>query len=531
MFDLLIKNAKVLDGLGSEERTADVGVRGDTIEAVGELAASEAERVIEADGLHVCPGFIDMHTHSGFLYPINPNAESKVHQGVTTELIGHCGTSIAPLRGDARKEAESLTKVIGLEIDWETFDEYNAKVLDTGIALNIAHLLGHGTLRDAVMGRTDRAPTPDEIEKMREEIDRAFEQGVFGMSSGLIYPPGCYVETDELIELSKTVARNGGLYSSHIRGEGESLLKSISEAVDIGEGAGVPVQISHLKVAGQKHWDSGPQALELIDRALEMGMDISADQYPYLAGNTNLSAILPEWVHNEGGQVLVERLGDPEMRTRIREEMQKGEGEFGIDNVTGGWDGILIGLSAGHPEYQGRTIKGISEELGKDPIDTVFDIIIECNDIAFVNLMTQSEDNVRLFIKHPKVMIGSDASAMAPYGMLGMTVPHPRTYGTFPRVLGEYVRELKIITLPDAVRKMTSLPAGKLGLKDRGRLETGWKADLVIFDAATISDRATYEDPNQYPVGIKAVIVNGKIVVEDDEHTGALPGVVLRPTA
>ncbi len=528
MFDLLIKKARVLDGLGNDEKVADIGIRDDAISDIGDLGDAEAARVIDAEGLHAAPGFIDMHTHSGFLYPINPRAESKAHQGVTTEVIGHCGTSVAPLRGDARKEAESLTKMLGLDIDWETFDEYNEKVLGQGIAVNIIHLLGHGTLRDAVIGRTDREPTDDEMKAMRAEIDSAFEQGVFGMSTGLIYPPGCYAKTEELIELSKAVSRNGGLYSSHIRGEGETLLGAVSEAIEIGECAGVPVQISHLKAAGRKYWDDGPNALELIDKALEMGMDIAADQYPYLAGHTELSAILPKWVHNEGGAVLLERLSDPQMRTRIKDEMEKGTGEFGIDNITGGWDGILVGLCAGNPQYQGRTIKHIAAELGKDPIDTVMDIIVESNGILFVNLMTQSEDNVRLFIKHPNVMIGSDAASMAPYGLLGMTVPHPRTYGTFPRVLGEYVRELKILTLPEAVRKMTSLPAHRLGLKDRGTLEPGKKADLVLFDAGTISDRATYEDPNQYPVGIKAVLVNGKIIVEDDEHTGALPGAVLK---
>jgi N-acyl-D-amino-acid deacylase len=531
MFDLLIKNAKVLDGLGNDEQLADIGIMGDMVSDIGDLGDAEAERTIDADGLHAAPGFIDMHTHSGFLYLVNPKAESKVHQGVTTEVIGHCGTSVAPLRGDAKTEAESLTRVLGLDIDWETFDEFNAKVLDQGVALNIVHLLGHGTLRDAVMGRTDREPTDEEIETMREEIDRAFEQGVFGISSGLIYPPGCYAKTNELIELSKAAARNGGIYSSHIRGEGDTLLNAISEAVDVGEGAGIPVQISHLKVSGQKYWDSGPPALGLIDKALEMGMDIAADQYPYLAGNTGLSAILPKWVHNEGSEVLLERLTDPQTRERIKEEMQSGEGEFGIDNITGGWDGILLGLTAGHPEYQGRTIKDVAEEFNKDPIDTVMDIIVECNDLTFVNLMTQSEDNVRLFIKHPRVMIGSDAASMAPYGLLGATVPHPRTYGTFPRVLGEYVREQEILTLPEAIRKMTSLPAQRIGLKDRGALAPGKKADLVLFDAAMIADRATYQDPNQYPVGIKAVIVNGTTVVEDDEHTNALPGEILRPTA
>ncbi len=528
MFDLLIKNAQVLDGLGSDEKIADIGISGDTISEIGDIGDAEAERVIDAEGLHAAPGFIDMHTHSGFLYPINPKAESKVHQGITTEVIGHCGTSVAPLKGDALREAESLTKMIGLDIDWETFDEYNEKVLKQGIAVNIVHLLGHGTLRDAVIGRTDRVPTDEEIGAMHAEIDSAFEQGVFGMSTGLIYPPGCYAKTEELVELSKAVSRNGGLYSSHIRGEGETLLKAVSEAIEIGECAGVSVQISHLKVSGKKYWNSGPQTLELIDKALEMGMDISADQYPYLAGNTGLSAILPEWVHNEGNEKLLERLADPQTRARIKEEMQKGEGEFGIGNITGEWDGVFIGLSAGNPQYQGKTVKQVAEELGKDPIDTIMAIIAECNCVAFVNLMTQSEDNVRLFIRHPKVMVGSDASAMAPYGLLGMTMPHPRTYGTFPRVLGEYVREREILTLPEAVRKMTSLPAAKLGLKDRGALAPGKKADLVLFDAEMISDRATYEDPNQYPAGIKAVLVNGKIVVEDGEHTGALPGEALR---
>ncbi len=528
MFDLLIRRARVLDGLGNDECVADIGLKGDTISDIGNLADAEAGRTIDADGLHAAPGFIDMHTHSGFLYPVNPKVESKVHQGVTTEVIGHCGTSVAPMRGDAKREAESLTRILNLDITWETFDEYNKVLLDTGVAVNICHLVGHGTVRDAVMGRTDRAPTDDEIAAMHKEIDLAFEQGVFGMSTGLIYPPGCYATTDELIALSKAVSRNGGMYHSHIRGEGETVLKSISEAIEIGEGAGVPVHISHLKVSGQTYWSNGSQVLGLIDEALKMGMDIGADQYPYLAGHTEMPAILPKWVHNEGRQVLLERLSDPKMRARIKQEMQEAEGEFSIDNITGGWDGIFIGLSAGNPDYQGKTVKQVSEELGKDSIDTVMDIIVECNGVAFVNLMTQSEDNMRLFIKHPRVMVGSDASAMAPYGLLGIAMPHPRTYGTFPRVLGEYVREQKILSLPEAVRKMTSLTAGRLGLKDRGVLGPGKKADIVLFNAETIADRATYQDPNQYPVGIKAVIVNGTIVVEDDEHTGALPGQILR---
>jgi N-acyl-D-amino-acid deacylase len=306
------------------------------------------------------------------------------------------------------------------------------------------------------------------------------------------------------------------------------LLKALSEAVEIGECAGVPVQVSHLKVAGKRHWGSGPKALDIIQKALDMGMDIAADMYPYLAGHTELPAVLPYWVHNQGTQVLLERLADPQSRARIKEEGVQRSGEFGPEDLTGGWDGLTIGLSVGHPEYQGRSIKRISEELRKEPIDTIMDIILECNGVAFVNVHDQAEENVRRFIRHPKVMIGSDAAAFAPYGLLGMTMPHPRTYGTFPRVLGKYVREEKILTLLEAIRKMTSLPASRLGLKDRGVLARGKKADLVLFNADTISDRATYENPNQYPVGIKAVIVNGAIVVEDDEHTGALPGRILK---
>jgi len=393
--------------------------------------------------------------------------------------------------------------------------------------LNVIHLLGHGTLRDAVMGRTDREPTDEEIRQMQREINCAFEQGVWGMSTGLIYSPGTFTKTRELIELSKAVARNGGIYSTHVRGEGETLLKAIGEAIEIGECAGVPVQVSHLKAAGKKHWPLGPQALEQIQKALDMGMDIAADQYPYLAGHTELSALLPYWMHNEGNQKLLERLADPAMREQIKKEMRRGGDEFSPDNLTGGFDGLFIGLAAGHPEYQGKTVKKISEELQKAPVDTILDIILETNCVAFVNVLDQSEDNVRLFIQHPRVMIGSDASAFAPYGMLGMVVPHPRTYGTFPRVIARYVRQEKILSLPEAIRKMTSLPASRMGVKDRGVLARGKKADLVLFDAATIEDRATYENPNQYPVGIKAVVVNGKIVVENDEHTGELPGKVL----
>lgn len=528
MLDLLIRGGCVLDGTGKEEFVADVGITGDTITDLGKLERAQAQRTLDGKGLHVAPGFIDAHTHSEYLYPVNPKAESKVHQGVTTEVVGHCGISAAPLIGDARAEAESLIKMLDINLDWTTFEDYNKRILKEGVAVNIIHLLGHGTMRDAVIGRTDRAPTEAELKRMQKEIDRAFEHGVWGMSTGLIYPPGTFTRTEELIELSKAVGRNGGLYSSHVRGEGETLLKAIGEAIEIGERAGVSVQISHLKAAGKKNWDLGPRALELIEKALKMGMDIAADMYPYLAGHTELSAVLPYWTHNKGTQAMLERLADPQTRKQIKEEMQKGSGEFGVDNLTGGWDGLFIGLSVGHPEYQGKTLKKISNDLKKDPLDTIMDIILECNNIAFVNIMDQAENNVRLFIRHPKVMIGSDASAFAPYGLLGMTVPHPRTYGTFPRVLAKYVREEKLLTLPEAIRKMTSLPATRFGIKDRGVIARGKKADLVLFNAKTIADRATYENPNQYPVGIKVVIVNGKIVVEDDEHTGALPGKILR---
>ncbi|GAB4330709.1 MAG: amidohydrolase family protein [Candidatus Abyssubacteria bacterium] len=528
MFDLVIRSASVLDGQCGEVSTTDVGIRGDTIVEIGNLAGSEAARTIDAIGLHLAPGFIDMHTHSEFLYPINPKAESKVHQGVTTEVVGHCGTSAAPMRGDAKQEAESLTKRIGLDITWSTLEEYNQKILSQGVAVNVVHLLGHGTVRDAVMGRTDRAPTDDELTAMRKEVERAFAHGVWGMSTGLIYPPGCYSKTDELVELSKSVARNGGIYSSHIRGEGESLLAALSEAIEIGERSGAPVQISHLKVSGKKNWGLAAKALELIDAALDNGMDIAADMYPYLAGSTELQSLLPDWVHNQGNEVLLKRLAEPDVRARITREMETGSGEFDIRNVVGGWDGVFIGLSIGHPEYQGKTIGQLSEELGKNPVETVMDVIVECNCFAFMNIMTQSEDNVRLFIRHPKVMIGSDAAAFAPYGLLGMAMPHPRTYGTFARILGKYVREEKLLSLPEAIRKMTSLPASRLGLKDRGVIAPNKKADLVLFNADTVADRATYQDPNRYPVGIKAVIVNGQLVVEDDKHTGALPGKVLR---
>ncbi|RJP18676.1 MAG: D-aminoacylase [Candidatus Abyssobacteria bacterium SURF_5] len=527
MFDLLIQNVQVLDGLGKKEFHSDIAVKGDEIAEIGNLAGAEAKRVLNGKGLHISPGFIDVHTHSEFLYPLNPNAESKVHQGVTTEIIGHCGISAAPMFGDARREAESLTKMIGIDISWSNFSEYTRQLHERGIALNVIHLLGHGALRDAVMGRTDREPTDDEIRRMQTEIDRAFEQGAWGMSTGLIYPPGIYSTTKELIELNKAVARNGGIYSTHVRGEGATLLKAFGEAIEIGECAGVPVQISHIKAAGKNHWPLGPKALEKMQKALEMGMDIAADMYPYTAGHTELSALLPYWMHNEGNQKLLERLRDPAVRDRIKTEMMRGGEEFSPENLNGGYDGLFIGLSLGHPEYQGKTVKKISEELKKDPADTIMDIILECNCVAFVNIMDQSEDNVRMFIQHPKVMIGSDASAMAPYGMLGMVVPHPRTYGTFPRVLARYVRQEKILSLPEAIRKMTSLPAARWGISDRGVIGRGKKADLVVFDAGTIEDRATYENPNQYPVGIRAVVVNGKIVVENDEHTGELPGRVL----
>lgn len=518
MYDLLFKDARIFDGTGSPWFRGDLAVQGRRIAAVGKLDGAAAKRVIAADGLALAPGFIDIHSHSDTSILVNPGAESKIRQGVTTEVVGQCGASAAPLVGRAREDNEPEPGEEELPISWGSMAEYMDAVDRKGVAVNIAPLIGHGQIRRCVMGYDRRPPTEDELRAMERLVAESMEAGAFGLTTGLIYPPGCYGDTDEVVALAKVVAGYGGIYMSHIRNEEAGLLAAVEEAIDIGRRAGLPVQISHHKACDQANWGRVKDSLALIEAARREGIDVTADQYPYIATATGLSSIVPDWAHEGGPQALVARLGDPETRARLRREVDAYQ-------RARGWDKIYVSSARGHRECEGKNLVEIGQSMGKEPVDAAFDLLIDTGATAGMVRFAMCEEDVATVMRYPGTMIGSDSSAISPDRG---GVPHPRTYGTFPRVLGRYVRELKVLTLEDAVRKMTGLPAWRLGLWDRGLIRPGYAADLVLFDPDVIADQATFSDPHRFPVGIKVVVVNGAVTVEDGEQGSTRAGLCLR---
>lgn len=533
MWDLIIENGKVIDGTGNPWTKTDIAIKDHKIAEIGGIATHSAEITIDAKGLIISPGFIDIHSHSDFTIPINPKAESKIRQGVTTEVVGNCGMSFAPLNDDVIKFLRKENPIIaesGVELDWTTMEQYLEKMEKRGTAVNLVPLVGHSTIRAYIMGSTNRRPALQELNKMKELAAQAMSEGAFGLSSGLIYSPGCYADAGELIELCKIVALYGGIYTSHIRGEGETLFKAVEEAIRIGKNAQLPVEISHLKLEGRENWGKTEKLLSLITDARSKGIDVSADAYPYPAGCFSLSAMLPPWTSDAGVQKLVERLKDEKMRGKIREEMVGGRSDWSSPLRAIGWDRTIISYcrKAENREFEGKAVSELSQAKNVDPFDFIFDLIIDENAETQVIRFSMSEEDVRVIIKHPLIAICSDGSALAPYGVLGRGNPHPRYYGTFPRVIRKFVAEEGILRIEDAVRKMTSLPAQRLRLKKRGLLQEGYYADIVAFDPHRIKDTATFTQPQQYPVGIEYVIVNGTLVIDGKNHTDKLPGSILR---
>jgi len=530
MLDLMIRNAYLIDGTGTPGFYADLGIKDDKIETIRKpgsetprgvrrpLKDDKAKRMVNAEGLAVSPGFIDIHSHSDALALLNPYCESKVRQGITLEVCGNCGVSPGPLFGAAREEAEKYYRNYGISITWRTLDEFLDKLESKGLSINFASLIGHGTVRASVMGYEDRQPTSQELFRMRELVDQGMRGGAFGLSTGLIYAPGCYAQTEELIELSKVVGRYGGFYASHIRSEGERWLEAISEVIEIGRQANLPVQISHFKVGGSKNLRKICKAFELIDCARSGGLEVTCDQYPYIATSTSLSVYIPSWALEGGTEALISRLKNPLQRKKIKAQIEVESHKIFVSLVRKKENKI----------YQGKTVAEIAKRMNKEPREVIFDLLISEDGIVQIVRFALSEANVQAIMPHPAVMVGTDASALAPYGLLGEGKPHQRAYGTFPRVLGRYVREKKILRLEEAIRKMTGLPAQRLGLKDRGLIKSGFFADLVIFDPEKIGDRASFQNPHRFPKGIEYVMVNGKIVVEKGEHTKVLSGKVLR---
>lgn len=524
-FDLVIRGGTIADGTGGPLWGADLGLRGDAISAIGTIDPEQGRRVLNANGLCVSPGFIDIHTHSDGSILRYPTADSRVMQGVTTEVTGNCGGSAAPVEGMGVQALGEQLDEYGIEASWTDVASYFHVLEEVGISLNHALLLGQGTIRSNVAGAEDRPLDDDEFARVLGAVQEGMDHGAFGLSTGLEYVPGRFTPTAEIVAMARVVARRGGLYASHIRNEESTLLEALDEAIRIGRESGARVQVSHLKAAGEPNWGKQVAALSLIESARQGGVDVLADAYPYTAYSTGLTIFMPAWAASGGWEAASERLRDASAVERLRREL-----DVRVKQDPGDYDLIVIS-SVKTDENQdiiGKDLATIAEQWGLAPVDALLRLVAEEEgSVGFIG-HGMSPSNVRLVLSHPLVMIGSDGSSMAPTGPAARTRPHPRSYGTFPRVLGHYCREEGIFDLPTAIKKMTSMPADQMGIRNRGRVARGMKADLVLFDADLVRDEATFETPHRYPTGIHHVLVNGHLVVENGEHTGKRSGQVLR---
>ena len=528
-YDIVIRNGRIVDGTGSPWYAGDVAIRGGRIAAIGRLADAPARRTIDVRGMVVAPGFIDMLGQSELTILVNPHLPSKIYQGITTEITGE-GSSIAPLT-DAVIQADHVTyEHYGVQPTWRTFREYFARLRRQGIGINLASYVGATQVRRVVLGDGNRAPTAAELERMKALVRDAMRDGAVGLSTSLQYAPAPYATTEELIALAGEAAKFGGTYASHIRNEGDSIMAALDEAFRIGREAGIPVEIWHLKAAGKANWGRMPEIIAHIEQARRSGVDVAADTYAYPAWFNSFSAVIPPWAHDGGDKKLVERLKDPAARARIRKELETPSSEWNNEwQEVAGPESILVG-AVENPKLvplQGKNIAEIARLWNKDPIDTVFDLLIEDEAFTEVAMVGMSEPDVALALQQPWVSICNDSQGTAPDGLLGKEHPHPRAYGTFPRILRKYVREEKKLTLEDAIRKFTALPAQRMRFADRGVLKAGMWADVVVFDPDTIHDVATFENPNQLSEGMRFVLVNGVPVIDEGRMTNALPGKVL----
>lgn len=532
-YDLVIRGGNLVDGSGAPSRRADVGIRGDTIAVLGDLEDAQAIQVIEAQGLVVAPGFIDMHSHSDFTLLVDGRGLSKVTQGVTTELLGEA-TSAAPVEGPLRSEQEIELSSLGLTLDWTTLEQYFQRLEQSGMSVNILSTVGSGQVRACVVGYEDRPATAEEVGRMQELVEQAMRDGAVGLSSGLIYSPNRYASTEELIGLAKVAAGYGGFYLSHIRGEDDQLLTALQEAIEIGRQAGLPVEVLHFKRSSfkldQEPSPSIQEAAALIEEAQAEGVQVHANLYPYSASQTGLGVRIPNWVHEGGREKLLQRLRDSRTRRRIGREIT----DLFSKRIAGATpETILFGATPylPHQPFQGMYIAEIAREMGVEPAEAIIELVEKAEGDTKAIYFGIREQDMLYALVLPWTSIGSDGRAIAPEGILASGHPHPRWYGSFPRILGRYVREQQVLSLEEAIRKMTSLPASRLGLTDRGLVEAGKKADLAIFNPDTIIDLATFENPHQLSQGVEYLVVNGQLVLEQGQHTGALPGRVLRHTA
>jgi dihydroorotase/N-acyl-D-amino-acid deacylase len=528
-YDLVIANGHIIDGTGSPWYAGDVAIRAGRIAAIGNLSNAPRRRTIDAGGMIVAPGFIDMLGQSELTVLVDPRLPSKIFQGITTEITGE-GNSVAPANDAILKEEQPGFEHFGIKPDWRDFHEYFARVQKQGMGINMGHYVGATTVREMVIGYDDRAPTPEELTRMQALVAEAMLQGALGLSTALQYPPAPYAHTEELIALAKAASLYGGVYATHMRSEGNAEMAALEETFRIGAEAHIPVEIFHLKVSGRTNWGKAPQIIQSIEAARERGIDVAADTYAYTAWQNSFSAFIPPWAYDGGTAALIARLKDPESRAKIRKDMLTPSADWDNEwlEIKGPQD-ILVSAVVNKEltKYQGMRISEIAQQWHEDPIDTICDFLIKDQAATTVAVFGMDEADVRLILQQPWVSVDNDAQGTSLEGVLATEHPHPRAYGTFPRILHKYVRDEHVLTLSDAIRKFSALPAQREHLADRGVLKFGMWADVVVFDAASIHEAATYENPNQLSVGMQYVLVNGVPVIDSGKMTGALPGQVI----
>ncbi len=523
-FNLIIKNGTLIDGTGNAKRSADIGIRDDKIVYIGNINSHPVSDVIDAAGCIVAPGFIDIHSHSDFFCLVSPESESKIYDGVTTEICGNCGISAFPLKGQLLENKKKGFSKFGLDINWQTAEDFFVRAEKAKSSINRGFLVGHGNIRACVLGYEDRKPDNSELGAMGQELQDAMRAGAFGMSSGLVYPPGCYAKTDELIKLCKIVREYNGIYATHMRDEGDELEKALIETIKISKESGVKTQVSHIKTWGEKNWWKIDKIENLLRDARAEGIKITCDRYPYTAAATDLDIILPDWVYEGGNAEEKKRLKDPLCRERIIKEM----GQEGLSQEF--WGTIMISSVFNKEKrgYEGKTISKISKTLNIPPLEFVLNLLYEEDCKVGVIFFNMSEENLARILKWDSVMVGSDSSLRSLKGVLNYGKPHPRGYGTFSRVIRKYVNETSILSIEEAIYKMTGFPAQTLGLKDRGILKEGYFADITIFDQEEIAEQATFTSPHNYSTGIKNVLVNGRLTIKDGNHESVTNGVILK---
>ena len=526
VFDVIIKGGTVYDGSGAEGRVADVAIRGDRIVGVGNFENSQAKRVLDAHGLAVAPGFINMLSWSTESLIVDGRSQSEIRQGVTTEVMGE-GESMGPVNDRVRDYMLKQQTDIKYDITWKTLAEYLQYLEKRGVSCNVASFIGATTIRENVIGFENKEPTPEQLDQMRELVRREMEAGALGIGTALIYPPAFYAKTEELIELCKVAAKYKGKYISHMRSEGNHLLEAFDELLRISREANIPAELYHIKAAGQKNWGKMDALLARVEAARKEGRPIRANMYTYIAGGTGLDACLPPWTEDGGYPELLKRLRDPEIRKKIAADVKVDTDKWeNLYLAAGSPDRIIVGdfTSEKLKPLTNKSLAEIARIRGKDPIETIMDLLSENEKPIGATYFLMSEENVKKEIAKPWISFGSDEASQAPEGIFLKSTPHPRAYGTFARVLGKYVREEKLVSLPEAIRRLSALPATNLELDHRGFLKTDMFADVVVFDPTTITDHATFEKPAQYATGVKEVFVNGVEVLKDGEHTGAKPG-------